>query len=99
MEAELHARRFSQHEAAQTSGKWLHNYQRRSTTSCAAHAYPAVLWLRLPADLKTSVLLLEVGGKDETEVIANPNRWSLNSAAAAAAPRCHSQKRGIACSD
>ena len=42
---------------------------------CGAGTSGCVVAARLASDLKTQVLLLEAGGSDETELIADPNRW------------------------
>jgi choline dehydrogenase len=42
---------------------------------CGARTSGCVVAARLAADLKAQVLLLEAGGSDETDLIANPNRW------------------------
>ena len=42
---------------------------------CGAGTSGCVVAGRLAADLNTQVLLLEAGDSDETDLIANPNRW------------------------
>jgi len=44
---------------------------------CGAGTSGCVVAARLAADPKTRVLLLEAGGSDETDLIANPNRWPM----------------------
>lgn len=44
---------------------------------CGAGTSGCVVAARLAADPKMQVLLLEAGGGDATELIANPNRWPL----------------------
>jgi choline dehydrogenase len=42
---------------------------------CGSGTSGSVVASRLAADLNAQVLLLEAGGSDETDLIANPNRW------------------------
>jgi choline dehydrogenase len=44
---------------------------------CGAGTSGCVVAARLAADSKTQVLLLEAGDTDESELIANPNRWPM----------------------
>ena len=44
---------------------------------CGAGTSGSVVATRLAADPNTHVLLLEAGGTDETDLVANPNRWPM----------------------
>lgn len=44
---------------------------------CGAGTSGCVVAARLAADPKIQVLLLEAGGNDESEVVADPNRWPM----------------------
>jgi choline dehydrogenase len=44
---------------------------------CGAGTSGCVVAARLAIDLKTQVLVLEAGGSDESDLIANPNRWPM----------------------
>jgi len=44
---------------------------------CGAGTSGCVVAARLAADSKTQVLLLEAGGNDDSELIADPNRWPV----------------------
>src|SRR5262249_37223371 len=44
---------------------------------CGSGSSGSVVAGRLAANLDVSVLLLEAGGSDETELITNPNRWPM----------------------
>ena len=44
---------------------------------CGAGTSGCVVAARLAADLNTHVLLLEAGGSDDRELVANPNRWPM----------------------
>lgn len=44
---------------------------------CGAGTSGCVVAARLAADLNTHVLLLEAGGSDDSELVANPNRWPM----------------------
>jgi len=44
---------------------------------CGSGTSGSVVAARLAADPNTSVLLLEAGGADETDLVTNPNRWPM----------------------
>jgi choline dehydrogenase-like flavoprotein len=44
---------------------------------CGAGTSGSVVAARLAANPSVSVLLLEAGGSDEADVIADPNRWPM----------------------
>jgi choline dehydrogenase len=66
-------------------GMMRHHQQERSSELrtrfdyivCGAGTSGCVVAARLAADPGTQVLLLEAGGSDESDLIANPNRWPM----------------------
>src|SRR5262244_2999207 len=69
-------------EIAQSGGA---NQQRLATiliphydfAVCGAGTSGAVVAARLAADRTTQVLVLEAGGSDQTDLVANPNSWPM----------------------
>ena len=71
-------RKISPSVSAKTSKSSFLNSEQRSTTLWSAQEHPDRSWLEgLRLRIETQVLLLEAGGSDQTESIANANRWPM----------------------